>query len=86
MSLDVAMHRLFEEEIDSTLGSRLKLEKDEEFSRECPYYFGYLSEPNKEVSFPEECLVCSKVVDCILLPLVSLNADYLVKKHKENRT
>ena len=85
MSFDVAMHQLFEEETDSNFESSLNLEK-EECHKECPYYFGYLSEHDKEAFFPEECLVCSRVVDCILLPLSSLNAHYLVKELKENRT
>ena len=85
MSLDVALHRLFEEVIDSTSGSGLKSEKKEESRRECPYYFGYLTEYDKEVSFPEECLVCSRVIDCILLPLVNLNPYNLVNELEENK-
>jgi hypothetical protein len=30
----------------------------------CHYHFGYLSEPRKSRDFPEECLVCGKLIEC----------------------
>lgn len=84
MSLDVALHRLFEQATDSTSNSLLKQEKDEECRPKRPHYFGYLTEHDKDTCFPEECLVCSRVVDCILLPLVSLNAHLVMKVEEEN--
>lgn len=32
---------------------------------DCPYHFSYLSERSKEEAIPEECLLCSKVMDCM---------------------
>jgi hypothetical protein len=78
VSLGVAMHRLFESEIDSNSTSQIKVDNKESNS-ECPHYFGYLSEHKSDGSYPEKCLVCSRVVDCVLLPLASLNAFYLVE-------
>ena len=84
MSLDVALHRLFEPATDSTSNSLLKQEKEEVWRPKCPHYFGYLTEHDKGTCFPEECLVCSRVVDCILLPLASLNAHLVMKVEEEN--
>ena len=32
---------------------------------DCSYHFSYLSERSKEETIPEECLLCSKVMDCM---------------------
>ena len=31
----------------------------------CAHYFGYLRKREKDKSFPDECLTCSKMVDCL---------------------
>ncbi|MEM3565511.1 MAG: hypothetical protein QXK18_01370 [Candidatus Bathyarchaeia archaeon] len=33
---------------------------------ECKYYFGYLSKRSSKESVPEECIVCEKIVQCML--------------------
>ena len=41
-------------------------EKEENGQTKCPHHFRYLSELPKNASIPEECLLCPKVVDCIV--------------------
>ena len=43
-----------------------KLESKEKDPLNCPHHFGYLFELPKNISFPEECLLCSRVVECIV--------------------
>ncbi len=33
---------------------------------ECKHYFGYLKKRPKSTSVPEECLTCSKMIECLL--------------------
>ena len=32
----------------------------------CAHYFGYLRKREKGMSFPDECLTCGKMVDCLM--------------------
>lgn len=32
----------------------------------CPHHFGYLSQRSKNESIPEECMICEKIVQCML--------------------
>jgi len=32
----------------------------------CAHYFGYLRKREKDKSFPDECLSCTKMVDCLM--------------------
>ncbi|MEM2263415.1 MAG: hypothetical protein QW160_04255 [Candidatus Bathyarchaeia archaeon] len=32
----------------------------------CPHYFGYLSECSTRDRLPEECMICPKIVQCML--------------------
>ncbi|MGB9683636.1 MAG: hypothetical protein C0193_00315 [Candidatus Bathyarchaeota archaeon] len=32
----------------------------------CKHHFGYLSERSKSEALPEECIVCPKIVQCML--------------------
>lgn len=41
-------------------------DKEEKNQSNCTHHFGYLASLPSNVSFPEECLLCSKVVDCII--------------------
>lgn len=34
----------------------------------CPYYFGYLSLHYKDSLIPQQCLTCTKMLDCTLKP------------------
>ena len=38
----------------------------EEPAAECAHHFGYLSERSSKEKIPEECMVCGKIVDCML--------------------
>ena len=40
-------------------------DKQEKNHTKCPYHFGYLAKLCKNKPLPEECLLCSKVVECI---------------------
>ena len=44
-----------------------KVEK-ENGSKGCPETFGYLANRPKDVSFPQVCLTCLRMVDCMLSP------------------
>jgi hypothetical protein len=33
---------------------------------ECPHYFGYLKKRPKNTPFPDRCLTCEKMMDCLL--------------------
>lgn len=35
-------------------------------TEECKHYFGYLSERTTKEGLPEECLLCGKIVQCML--------------------
>ena len=80
MSLEVALHTIFKD----TSNICQKPQKDKILHSKCPHYFGYLSERNEDTNIPEECLICSKAVKCIVVPSHSLNADLHVRAIKEN--
>jgi len=40
--------------------------KEEEGPSECPHNFGYLANRPKNAPIPQECLICPKIVDCML--------------------
>ena len=40
--------------------------KEEKSQIKCPHSFGYLSKLPKGAALPEECFLCSKVVDCLV--------------------
>ncbi|MGB9959007.1 MAG: hypothetical protein ACPLKQ_00585 [Candidatus Bathyarchaeales archaeon] len=37
---------------------------------ECKHYFGYLSERTRKEGLPEECMLCGKIVQCMLKKIV----------------
>ena len=41
-------------------------QKKEKGPSECPHHFGYLANRSKNAPIPQECLVCPKIVDCML--------------------
>ena len=47
--------------------SKLSARK-EDLTSECPETFGYLANRPKDESIPQACLVCPKMVDCMLSP------------------
>jgi hypothetical protein len=40
--------------------------KGEEGPKGCSHHFGYLANRPKDAPFPQECLTCQKIVDCML--------------------
>ena len=66
MAANVAVDSLLElvEEAISDLKSvELKNQVDHQ---NCPHQFGYLADLPDDSFIPEECLLCSKVIKCIL--------------------
>ena len=41
-------------------------EKEGKCPSECPHRFGYLASRAKDAPIPQECLICPKIVDCML--------------------
>ena len=41
-------------------------EKKEKEPSGCPHHFGYLANRAKNAPIPQECLICPKIVDCML--------------------
>ena len=54
-------------EIKKIIEKNVKKSKKKEIEEsKCPYHFGYLKEKPKEVPIPEECLICPKMLDCMM--------------------
>jgi len=67
MTTDVSLERLLEKINDSISNqSSIESETEEESHKKCPHNFGYLANLTKNTSIPEECLLCSRVVECIV--------------------
>jgi hypothetical protein len=66
MTTNFPMDKL-QEKVKDAISSQAQTESDteEKSHTNCPHHFGYLADLPINVSFPEECLLCSKVVDCI---------------------
>ena len=41
-------------------------EKEERGPSGCPHHFGYLASRAKDAPIPQECLICLKIVECML--------------------
>lgn len=64
MSHDRSIEELLEKVNDSIAELRENgLEKHEV---KCQHFFGYLSKLSPDMSVPEECLLCQRVVECML--------------------
>jgi len=48
-----------------TVESR-KLKTEQEAAVKCGHFFGYLNKRQKNMPFPDECLTCAKMVECML--------------------
>jgi hypothetical protein len=46
-------------------GEKEKVSKEER-PKGCPHHFGYLAQRPKNTPFPQECLTCQKIVECML--------------------
>lgn len=64
MSSESSIEQILERVKDSiTNPQKNESKKDDTI---CCHHFGYLSKCNQNESIPEECLLCSKVVECIV--------------------
>jgi len=61
------------EELETNKPVKTKIEhlskkesKPKEKTNTCQYFFGYLSQREKKADFPEECMICTQIVDCML--------------------
>ncbi|MFQ5999574.1 MAG: hypothetical protein ACE5J6_02225 [Candidatus Bathyarchaeia archaeon] len=64
-----------EESLDAVSAKPIKEEKkapvkpsevEEKSPAGCPHYFGYLTQRPKDAPIPQECLICPKIVGCML--------------------
>jgi hypothetical protein len=44
-----------------------RLTAEPEVAVKCPHFFGYLRKHQKNTPFPDECLTCLRMVECMLL-------------------
>ena len=68
IKLDVISTQLQkEEEKEKKEGPPVKPpEKEEKGPSGCPHHFGYLASRAKGAPIPQECLICPKVLDCVM--------------------
>ena len=43
-----------------------KPKKEAEGVEKCAHFFGYLNKREKNIPFPDECLTCTRTVECLL--------------------
>ncbi len=69
MNLNVSLTRLFEK-VKSSGSNQVTTEPDkkEKSITNCSYHFGYLSEHPKNAPFAEECLICLRLIECLVPP------------------
>ena len=51
---------------DSTLSENKQKETEDQKTGECPHYFGYLKKRPKNTPIPDSCLICQKMMQCLL--------------------
>ena len=39
--------------------------QNQEKISDCKHYFGYMSEKEHKLQMPEECMLCSRIIDCM---------------------
>ena len=65
--MDISLARLFKKVKDSSSNQlTIEPENEEKGHTKCPHHFGYLAERPKNTPFAEECLFCSRVVECMV--------------------
>jgi hypothetical protein len=64
MSSESSLEEILERVKDSIINPQKKESKKDDTI--CSHHFGYLSKCSENESIPEECLLCSKVVECIV--------------------
>ncbi len=66
MTTNTSTDELFEKVLEAISDQQASTNKEENNQTICLHYFGYLSKLPKKSSIPEDCLLCSKVVECIV--------------------
>ena len=66
MTTEVPLDRLFER-VKEAISNQPPIESDKEEKNhiKCLHHFGYLSKLPKNIHIPEECVFCSRVIECI---------------------
>lgn len=64
--LDVISSQPQEEKMEKEEGPVKSREKEEKETSGCSHHFGYLANRPKNAPIPQECLLCQKIVDCML--------------------
>jgi hypothetical protein len=60
--------KLEEEKLEKEKPAVKPPEKEGKGPSGCPHHFRYLAKRPKNAPIPQECLICSKVVECMLKP------------------
>jgi len=56
---------MYNEVMEETVGSVERREKEKTGVQYCPHYFGYLGGHPKNTPIPNECLTCTKIMECL---------------------
>ncbi len=51
---------------EKTLAKEKHVDQTVSETTKCKHYFGYLSKRSPKESIPEECIICEKMVQCML--------------------
>jgi hypothetical protein len=65
MTTNRSLNKLLEKVKDAI--SSQPIIESEKSKTNCSHHFGYLAELPKNSHFPEECLLCLRIVECIIL-------------------
>ena len=66
MTTNVSSDAIFEKVLEAISDKETGIEKEDNNQTICLHYFGYLVKLPKNFSIPEDCLLCSKVVECLV--------------------
>ncbi len=54
-----------EKEEEAVLTAETRKPRQEQQDTKCGHFFGYLNKHEKNMSFPDECLTCPRMVECL---------------------
>ena len=66
MTTNVSADKVFDKVLEDISDQETDTQKEDKNQTICLHYFGYLSKLPKNSMIPEDCLLCSKVVECIV--------------------
>jgi len=67
MPINVALGRIIKKTKNSDSNQKeVEPENEEKDEKECSHHFGYLVKHPKNAPFPEECFLCSRLLECIV--------------------